>query len=336
VRYLAAAVIGLAVVAIGAGTAPGAMVGQPAPEIQAQYWLNAPALALQALRGKVVVVEFWATWCPPCRRSIPHLVELDKQYRPKGVVIIGLTNEPKTTVEPFAREIGMTYPVGGGSSTASQYGVTGIPHAFVVDPSGRVVWEGHPMSGLDKAIEEQLAKMPPPPAAEEKDPTQETLDRVGEEIRKRNYAAAAELLATVEEADADVNVKRRVQGYRATLAKAAAASLAEAERHARQEAWYEASVALETAARIAPGSDVAKRAEVRLAELMADQEARPAIEQGREAAAAAALADLEAKQAEMDGSDVAGALEEIARKWPDTKAGRQAAERAGKESGGAS
>ena len=327
-RYLAAA-IGLAVVAIGAGTAPGAAIGEAAPEIQAEYWLNAPALALQALRGKFVVLQFWATSEPASRRSVPHLMELDKRYRSRGVVFIGLTDEPRATVEPFVRETGVTYPVGGGSSSLQEYGVRGIPTVFLVSPSGRIVWHGHPMGGLEEVLEAQLVKTPPA-AEEEEDSIEAVLDRVGEEIRKRNYAAAAELLATVEEADADTNVKRRVQGYHATLVKAALASLAEAERHARQEAWYEASVALETAAEIAPGSDAAKRAEARLAELMADEKARPAIEQGREAAAAEALADLKAKQAEMTGSEVAGALEEIARKWPATKAGRQAAERAEK------
>jgi len=332
-KHLLGVAMGLAAVVVGFGTAQAQMVGQivgkEAPEIQAQYWLNAPALTLAALRGRVVVVEFWATWCGPCRQSIPHLVELDKQYRPRGVVIIGLTDEPKATVEPFARQMQMTYAVGGGSSSSREYGVRGIPRVFVVDPSGQVVWEGHPMGGLDQAIEEQLKKMPPAAVADETTPAA-ILDRVGEEIAKENYAAAAEWLDKVPETNRDAGVKRRVEGYRAALAKAAAKSLAQAERHVKDGAWYEASVALETAARIAPRSEAAKRAEARLAELMADEKARPVIEQGREAAAAQTLADLDGRADQMEPGEILKALDDVVSQWPDTKAGRDAAARAEK------
>src|SRR4051812_39785410 len=69
-------------------------VGDAAPEIKAAAWLNSEALTLAQLNKKVVVVEFWATWCPPCRKSIPHLIEMNDKYKDKGVVIIGLTDEP--------------------------------------------------------------------------------------------------------------------------------------------------------------------------------------------------------------------------------------------------
>jgi len=138
------------------------LVGKAAPEINAKYWMNAPALTLKALQGKIVVVEFWATWCPPCRKSIPHLIELQKKYAEKGIVIIGLTNEPKEKVEPFAKELSMDYAIGGASTSGKDYGVTGIPTAFIVDTAGMITWQGHPMNpGFEKALEEQLTKTPP-------------------------------------------------------------------------------------------------------------------------------------------------------------------------------
>jgi len=115
------------------------------PEINAAYWLNSEPLTLAGLRGKVVLLEFWATWCPPCRTTIPHLVALHKAHAPQGLVIVSLTNEPKETVEPFAKQMGMTYAVGGGSTSGRDYRVRGIPHAFLIDPSGHLVWRGHPM-----------------------------------------------------------------------------------------------------------------------------------------------------------------------------------------------
>lgn len=132
--------------------------GPKAPEIQAAYWLNTAPLSLTDLRGKIVVLEFWATWCPPCRTTIPHLVKMYKTYKDKGVVFVSLTNEPRQTVEPFVGKMGMVYPVGGGSPTGRVYGVRGIPHAFIIDASGAVVWQGHPMGGLQQAIEKQLGK----------------------------------------------------------------------------------------------------------------------------------------------------------------------------------
>ena len=115
--------------------------------------------------GKVYVVEFWATWCPPCKQSIPHLTALSEKYQDKGVVVIGITNEDVGTVKPFVSEMAskMDYnvaidAVGGvsdGYMRAFKQG--GIPTAFVVDQKGRVVWYGHPLGDLDKVVSQVLA-----------------------------------------------------------------------------------------------------------------------------------------------------------------------------------
>lgn len=136
-------------------TPPAAM---PA-EINAATWYNtAEPLTLAGLRGKVVVLEFWATWCPPCRASIPHLIALHNQYKNNDVVIIGLTDEDDeaANVGAFVREMKMNYPVGTGSTSGRAYGVRGIPTAFVIARDGSVAWQGHPMKGLDAAIEYAL------------------------------------------------------------------------------------------------------------------------------------------------------------------------------------
>ena len=158
---LAAGAIG---VVVAAEQARNPLVGKASPEIEAQYWINSDALTLKGLQGKVVVVEFWATWCPPCRASIPHLIGLSKKYADKGVVFIGLTDEPKDKVEPFAKEMKMTYAIGGGSPTGKAYGVTGVPTAFIVDTGGTIAWAGHPLaSAFEKALDEQTQKVKPEP-----------------------------------------------------------------------------------------------------------------------------------------------------------------------------
>lgn len=121
---------------------------------------------LSTARGSsIVVVEFWATWCPPCRASIPHLTELQQKFKERGVIFVGLSNEPLETVKPFVEKMGdkMNYVVAidDGNKTSAGYmgvfGVGGIPHAFVVDRSGAISWHDHPMADLDQAIEKALA-----------------------------------------------------------------------------------------------------------------------------------------------------------------------------------
>lgn len=135
-------------------------VGDMAPEIRAGEWINSAPLTLASLRGKVVILEFWATWCPPCRTSIPHLITLSKSYAGKPVTFISLTREDKATVQQFMDNdpaLKMPYALACSSSSSSTYGVRGIPHAFVIGKDGKILWRGHPMSGQFKpAIDRAL------------------------------------------------------------------------------------------------------------------------------------------------------------------------------------
>jgi len=112
--------------------------------------------------GKVYVVEFWATWCPPCRTSIPHLTEIQNQFKDKSVTVIGISNESAETVKPFVEKMGddMNYTVAVdtankvGDGYMEAFGQRGIPTAFIVDAKGNVAWVGHPMDGLDEVLEQ--------------------------------------------------------------------------------------------------------------------------------------------------------------------------------------
>ncbi|MBS3945024.1 MAG: TlpA family protein disulfide reductase, partial [Melioribacter sp.] len=90
-----------------------------------------------------VILDFWATWCPPCRKGIPDLVELKKKYASKGVEIIGISvdQETKPDVVPFIKEYGINYPiVYGNTSVYQQYGgIRAIPTSFIIDKEGKVV-----------------------------------------------------------------------------------------------------------------------------------------------------------------------------------------------------
>jgi len=261
--------VGVTLLVLAAGQVMGqGLVGKPAPEILAKDWLNSPPLALQLFRGKIVVVEFWATWCPPCRESIPHLIEMYKKYLPQGVVFIGLTDEPKGTVESFARQNGMIYPIGCGSTSGSAYGVRGIPHAFIVNPKGIVAWEGHPMGGLDKALEAQLKKTPPSlMALQERAAALAILDNVDKAMEKKRYVEAAGLLARIKHPENDPEVKTRVDAVRKSLEAVAEERLAAAEEAVQAKDYRRARVLLNEAARLAPGTPQAEKAADRLKQL---------------------------------------------------------------------
>lgn len=129
-------------------------VGSAPPEVAAADWLHIPGTpTLAGLKGKVVVVEFWATWCGPCVAGIPHLNELHEKYGPKGLVILSLTDEKKEVVQAFIQKKPMKYALGCGSQTLRAYGVNGIPQAFLIGRDGTLLWEGHPANpAFDRAL----------------------------------------------------------------------------------------------------------------------------------------------------------------------------------------
>jgi thiol-disulfide isomerase/thioredoxin len=104
-------------------------------DIQKQKW------NLKSLRGKVVLVNFWATWCPPCRREIPDLDALYKRFREHGFVILAITGEEASTVRPFLSQLKVSYPVllDPGQKVKELFRVDGVPKSFVFDRKGRLV-----------------------------------------------------------------------------------------------------------------------------------------------------------------------------------------------------
>ena len=140
-------------------------VGDEAPEISAIEWFNLPrgvkSLRQSHLKGQIVMLDFWGTWCNPCIRNIPHLNEMHRKYKSKGVVLVGLSDEPESKVEPCIRRNKMAYIVGSGArATQRIYGVNSWPMMFLIAPDGKIAWRGHP-SDVEDEIEELLKENPP-------------------------------------------------------------------------------------------------------------------------------------------------------------------------------
>jgi peroxiredoxin len=103
--------------------------------------LNGKTWTLKELRGKVVVVNFWATWCPPCRKEMPDLETLYKQFKDQGLVILAISDEDAGKVRPFVAEQKVTYPIllDPGRKVNELFQIEGIPKTFVYDRGGKLV-----------------------------------------------------------------------------------------------------------------------------------------------------------------------------------------------------
>lgn len=171
----AAAFCALAALAPGTAWANGPEVGKPAPALSLSKILQAPPDAQaswDALRGKVVVLEFWATWCGPCRKSIPHWNELVDAFKGKPVQFLAISDENEQVVAGFLKQtpihswIGLD---GVGQSMRDRYQIEGIPTTVLVNQTGMVVAVTHPMRLEPKYIEEVVTagktSLPAPPQA---------------------------------------------------------------------------------------------------------------------------------------------------------------------------
>jgi len=130
--------------------------GKKAPEITGVKWLTkAPET-----KDKILVIDFWATWCPPCRATIPELGEWQKKYA-KDIAVIGISAERADVVKGFMAKTDMPYSVGVDAErhTESKVGVKGIPHVLVVTPDGVVRWQGFPLQEDDKLTSEKLEQI---------------------------------------------------------------------------------------------------------------------------------------------------------------------------------
>ena len=102
---------------------------------------NGQDLRLSSYRGKVVLLDFWATWCYPCREEIPHLVELQQKYGDRGLQIIGVSlDDSAEPVGPFYQQFHMNYPVAMGTAKTGELygGLLGLPVTFLIDRDGHI------------------------------------------------------------------------------------------------------------------------------------------------------------------------------------------------------
>jgi len=145
------------------------LLGSPAPDLTVKDWISGSGVDLKSLRGRVVLLEFWATWCKPCQEMFPKLVKLYKEESPNGFEIIALTRHYlayRATAEAMHEELqlmrrmieehGVTFPVGVAEDEKLQatYGANGLPTVFLIDRKGIIRYAGP--GGEDESFNKTL------------------------------------------------------------------------------------------------------------------------------------------------------------------------------------
>lgn len=144
--------------------------GEMAPDFSLQS-LDGKTVRLSDYRGKAVLLNFWATWCAPCKIEMPWFVELQKQYGPDGLQIVGVAMDDASPKEigDFAKEMGVNYPVLiGKEAVGDAYGgVQFLPESFYIDRSGKVLDKAFGLKGRGE-IEDNVKKIVASPALAKK------------------------------------------------------------------------------------------------------------------------------------------------------------------------
>lgn len=180
---MAVALVGMIVVGVNSarkgGTSRNPLIanvaGKPAPDFELKEIGTGKTVRLSDLKGKAVVLDFWATWCPPCKAEIPSLVDLQNQYGRDGLIIVGVTMDDASEAEisNFAKEMGINYQlVLGTDKVGDTYSVESLPTTFYVGRDGKLVVrdEGLASHGkIEANIKTALAQGEP--VAEQRAPT---------------------------------------------------------------------------------------------------------------------------------------------------------------------
>jgi thiol-disulfide isomerase/thioredoxin len=308
-----------------------AKVGDP---IQFQFKaVDGTPISTTALRGKLIVVDFWATWCGPCMEMVPHMVELNQKYAGKGLQIVGISlDQDRAAMLKTIKEKGMVWPeyfdgTGWDNKFWKAYGADGIPFTILVGPDGKALYAGYPAAGLDQAIEKAFKETPPVMV----DPkivadANESLARIESDIKSGDTKSAIKQMAKIPPAARlDGAFAARQDDVQKKLQSAADAMLSNVQAQIDQGKYIDSVARLKELAEVLSGLPQAARAKLMLSGLMAKPEVRAAISDAEKQLKAGDALDVAKKLQAQKKDELAYArFADVVKSFPGTDAASQA------------
>jgi thiol-disulfide isomerase/thioredoxin len=291
-------------------------------------------ISLKDLKGKMVLVDFWATWCGPCMAEAGHMVETNNKYAEKGLQIIGISlDADRAELQNVVKEKGFVWPQyydgrGWDNRFAKEWGVHSIPRTFLIDPTGKVVWMGH-SAAMDQSLADAFIKTPPvlvdPAIVKQAEGTMETVEA---SLKAGNTAAAIKQFALLPpDARKDGKIDARAKEAETQLASAAEAMLTDVEPMIQQKQFVAATTKLREVVAALGATPSAAKAKKRLSEVSAMPEAQAQIAAAqKDAKASEELAIAQKLQAEGKNELAFTRYQQIVKQFPSTDAGKTAAQ----------
>ena len=304
-------------------------VGQPV-ELNMKT-IDGQTLSSKNLKGKIVLLDFWATWCGPCMAELPHMKKVNETFGKKGLQIVGVSFDQSIgAMKPVIQREQMTWMHvhDGNRAVANLFGgVNSIPRVFILGPDSTLLWTGHP-GRMDEALAKAFAEHPPvlvdPKVVKA---AQERLQEVNGKLEAGDAKAALKLMSKIpEDAAKDATFAAAADETRGKLDAAAQEMLAAADADAEAGKYTEAATRLRELSISLSGMPVGDEAKKKLNALMGKPEAKKAVEAAqREAQASAALDEAKKLRDAKKHASAYPQFKTIAKAFAGTPSGDEAA-----------